>query len=148
MEEAIARFNSWQCPKCKKFIPKPKEQDMFVSNVDSCKFCRAKLHFPIPKKSSQIQVDETSGLPLGEVLMNYLLKIEEQAKLEEIKKLSLKVVGLDNRYTLVNFTNMPYLFKWFKNFEKEDLSLSEVIIGFAAKGVKYYLDQRKLSNQN
>jgi len=82
------------------------------------------------------------GLSLGDVLMDYLLKSEEAQIVEKIKKLGMKLEGLDDRYTLVNFTNKPYLFKWLQKFDK-NCTLSETIISFAAKGVRKYLEEKE-----
>lgn len=83
------------------------------------------------------------GLSLGEILIKYLLKSEEQQKLEEIKKLGTKAMELDSRYTLVNFTNKPYLFKWLQKFDSKNRTLSETIISFTAKGVRKYLEEKE-----
>ncbi len=48
------------------------------------------------------------------------------------------------RPVVVNFLNRPILLKTFEKFGKEkELFLSEVVIGFAAKGLKAYLGERK-----
>jgi len=162
MKEAIGMFNNWSCPTCKRFIAQPKYGD-----TGKCKSCGEELFFSVKQlkekekvgtsipdgryhlvKAEEIpegpcEAGQNLGLSLGEILIKYLLKSEEQQKLEEIKKLGMKAMELDSRYTLVNFTNKPYLFKWLQKFDSKNRTLSETIISFTAKGVRKYLEEKE-----
>ena len=171
MKEAIGMFNNWSCPACKRFIAQPKNGDTSKCKACGEELFFSVKQFSIDELSTNfhgerteemkkkekvgasipdgryhlVKVEEISEWPcesLGDVLREYLLKLEEAQIAEKIKKLGMKLEGLDDRYTLVNFTNKPYLFKWLQKFDK-NRSLSETIISFTAKGVRKYLEEKE-----
>jgi hypothetical protein len=143
MKDAIGQFNSWQCPTCRKFIPKPKEGD-----TSKCKNCGEELYFSV----MELPELETAKKELEEVLADdpyqriFNLKEPIEAgqtiglNLEEV----LRLYGSGENFAFVTFTNRSGLFKWISKFaEKNGISFSEAVVVFASAGVKAYFEKKK-----
>lgn len=153
MRKAIAQFNSWQCPECKKFIGKG--QGMH----GKCQFCGEELLFLTegkeePKAAEAVGPIETGSKPLTptDVLEKYFTVAEQDGKLVinathfAINNYNIpkEVPLLSSEFVTINFDKKPLLYSWLKKFGKEkDFTMQEVVLGFLSKGVRNYLEKTK-----
>ncbi len=107
--------------------------------VDLAEACKKHIHeVNEADKSFADKVSETNNKLMGE--------LRERIRNEGVE-IPVKIIkGGDSRGrpVVVNFLNRPILLKTFERIGKEkDLFLSEVVIGFAAKGLKAYLERKR-----
>lgn len=117
MKEAIGAFNGWRCPSCKRLVAQPK-----VGNIGKCKMCGEEIYFSAKQE------------------------VREPIEAQEGVEIPVKIIKEDQgRPVVVNFLNRPLLLKSFEQYAKDkNLFLTEVVLGFAAMGFKFYREKTAL----
>ena len=137
MEEAMAKFNSWQCPKCHKFTSKPK-----VGDIGKCGNCGELLFFSM-KESKEPEKKEEWEEKAKKLLTPEVVVVSDKpispppspsVVIHTAGTVNFSFNGLEE-----SFVKKPHLLAWLKKFAIDNgFTLSEVIVGFVAKGVKQY----------
>lgn len=144
MKEAVGILDGWRCPACGKRVKCPDGLKVVKegSAIGQCSFCKEPLHFSKVHFSKETPEEAhariTEDTKKYETLFGDSYKINEKVE-EELHPFIKddRDVVIEARLAIVNFLNKPLLLKWFQKYAIEkDLYLSEVIISFAALGVK------------
>lgn len=159
IKKAIGGYNnSWQCPSCKKFI------GLHSNEKGRCQFCEEELSFHSKTFGDEEKVQDKKVVKGKEILEPLTPEAVLEKKFIEGKlEIHTTHFTLNNNYfhdskeaTLllpqkvepkvvsVSFEGKPHLFYWLKKYsEDKSFSMSEVMTGFVAKGVKRYIEEKK-----
>jgi len=160
--EAIPRMNSWTCGFCKRMVTSPVlwSVDPGFGEIAEgrCKVCGTGLIF---RRNTNVEPKTVVGTvkkagvewgnEIPELRERYPVEKEEKGRdakksTEEFSEKYFLDQGYvrhifpklreEGRPIVVDFLNKPQLLKWFEKYaEEKGLFLSEVVTGFAAKGV-------------
>jgi tRNA G26 N,N-dimethylase Trm1 len=140
MKQAIGTFNGWRCPTCKRLVAKP----LIVSPVSTvhgkCKFCGEELVFKEDRWSPPVH----DFAKTDKMVKEHIKTLHPEEGVDIPVKI-LKRLDDIGRVVMISFLNRPTLLKTLEKYGKEkELFLSEVVVGFAAKGFKVYLEEKGL----
>jgi len=146
MRNAIGTFNGWRCPECKRLVKTPTRLNMGYNIADGeCKYCGTVLRFekvnvltgPPEEIASPIEMKKESSFKETKEPLNIKQVFEKYYETMFEKYIMPKIILDNGRWVWVNFLNRPQFLKKCEEYAKANgLLLSEVIIGFAAKGYK------------
>lgn len=146
MKEATGSFQGWRCPQCKRLVKAPSQ--MKTEGLDEAKGICSVCNIPLLFRKVKFKVEEPEGPP--ETRIKPALTKEEvidyyfpKRSFETGKERPLGS-GFEGRWVFVNFLNRPRFLKALESYaERHNLLLSEVVVGFAAKGFKEIVEKIK-----
>jgi len=139
-KRAIGILNGWRCPVCKRLVKGPKNPVGPI--LGGCGMCGTTLIF----ERAPVSVFKTEPHRLTEGLeRRQKLELEQAGKeepltLQEILEKYVASGENEGRWVPVNFIHNPKFLRALEQVAKDrKLLLSEVVIGFAARGYKDWL---------
>jgi len=122
-KRAVGMLNGWRCPDCKHLVKGPKDPAGPV--LGGCKVCGANLIFE--KTSTEAKNPYERIYNLGESSSDLRASTEMPG-------------GNLAEWIVINFEDRPMFLRVLERLSKDrKLTLSEVVIGFAARGYKDWI---------